>query len=130
MATVDLNGTTLSCAPRRNRKPDPLKPVKPGWRRAKATKTRNGKAHSGHPAFVPTASERRFVQAMAGLRISADEICKVIGAGRNAEGGIDEEDGGRRAIGKATLFKHFKPELANGRAMLKSAGCGQVLPCA
>jgi hypothetical protein len=38
---------------------------------------------------------------------------------------IDEEDDGRRTIGKATLFKHFKPELANGRAMLKARVAGK-----
>jgi hypothetical protein len=44
---------------------------------------------------------------MAGLRMSADEICKVIGAGRS------------------TLFRHFKNELANGRAMLKARVAGK-----
>jgi hypothetical protein len=78
--------------------------------------------HSGgHPAFVPTPSERRFVQAMAGLRMSADEICKVIGSGRNSAPGA--ENG--RAISKSTLFRHFKNELANGRSMLKARVAGK-----
>ena len=87
-------------------------PVRPGTRPAKATKTHSG----GHPAFVPTRTERVFVQAMAGLRMSADEICKVIGDGRNGNGA---------PIAKSTLFRHFKNELANGRAMLKARVAGK-----
>jgi hypothetical protein len=89
-------------------------PVKPGWRAAKETSTHRG----GHPAFVPTHTERRFVQAMAGLRMSADEICAVIGSGRNGE------DTGK-PISKATLYRHFRNELANGRAMLKARVAGK-----
>ena len=78
--------------------------------------------HSGgHPAFVPTPSERRFVQAMAGLRMSTDEICKVIGSGRNCSPG--SENG--RPIAKTTLYRHFKNELASGRAMLKARVAGK-----
>jgi hypothetical protein len=89
-------------------------PVKPGWRAAKETSTH----HGGHPGFVPTHTERRFVQAMAGLRMSADEICAVIGSGRNGE------DTGK-PISKATLYRHFRNELANGRAMLKGRVAGK-----
>jgi hypothetical protein len=89
-------------------------PVKPGWRAAKETSTHRG----GHPGFVPTHTERRFVQAMAGLRMSADEICAVIGSGRNGE------DTGK-PISKATLYRHFRNELANGRAMLKARVAGK-----
>jgi hypothetical protein len=102
---------------RRARKRPPHAPVKPGWRRAKATSMHSG----GHPAFVPTPSERRFVQAMAGLRMSADEICKVIGSGRNSAQGA--ENG--RPIAKSTLFRHFKNELANARSMLKARVAGK-----
>jgi hypothetical protein len=89
-------------------------PVKPGWRAAKETSTH----HGDHPGFVPTHTERRFVQAMAGLRMSADEICAVIGSGRNGE------DTGK-PISKATLYRHFRNELANGRAMLKGRVAGK-----
>lgn len=40
----------------------------------------------GHPPFTPTAIERQFVLACAGARMSYDEICKVIGAGRSENG--------------------------------------------
>jgi hypothetical protein len=55
---------------------------------------------------------------MAGLRMSADEIFAVIGSGRNGE------DTGK-PISKATLYRHFKNELANGRAMLKARVAGK-----
>jgi hypothetical protein len=55
---------------------------------------------------------------MAGLRMSADEICAVIGSGRNGE------DTGK-PISKATLYRHFRNELANGRAMLKARVAGK-----
>jgi hypothetical protein len=96
-------------------------PVRPGTQPAKQTKTHSG----GRPGFVPTPSERRFVQAMAGLRMSADEICQVIGAGRNRDGTENVEDTGRTPISKATLYKHFRNELANGRAMLKARVAGR-----
>jgi hypothetical protein len=67
---------------------------------------------------VPTPSERRFVQAMAGLRMSADEICQVIGAGRNARDLSEDPEDGGKPISKATLYRHFRPELAKGRGLL------------
>jgi hypothetical protein len=70
----------------------------------------------GHPLFTPTAIERQFVSACAGARMSYDEICKVIGAGRNADG---------KPIAKTTLIRNFKNELANGRAMLKARVIGK-----
>jgi hypothetical protein len=85
--------------------------VKPGNKR-----TRRGR---GRPKFVPTPAERRFVQAMSGLRMSADEICKVVGGGR-----ARDTDSGR-PISKTTLFRHFKTELASGRAMLKARVAGK-----
>jgi hypothetical protein len=56
---------------------------------------------------------------MAGLRMSADEICKVVGGGR-----ARDTDSGR-PISKTTLFRHFKKELASGRAMLKARVAGK-----
>jgi hypothetical protein len=79
-------------------------------------RTRRGR---GRPKFVPTSSERRFVQAMAGLRMSADEICKVVGGGR-----ARDTDSGK-PISKTTLFRHFKTELASGRALLKARVAGK-----
>ena len=61
------------------------------------------------------------MQAMAGLRMSTDEICKVIGSGRNCSPG--SENG--RPIAKTTLYRHFKNELASGRAMLKARVAGK-----
>jgi hypothetical protein len=58
---------------------------------------------------------------MAGLRMSADEICKAIGAARN---GVDGGPSGK-PISKSTLFKHFKNELASGRSMLKARVAGK-----
>jgi hypothetical protein len=60
--------------------------------------------------------ERQFVSACAGARMSYDEICKVIGAGRNEDG---------KPIAKTTLIRNFKNELANGRAMLRSRVIGR-----
>jgi hypothetical protein len=48
--------------------------------------------------------------------MSYDEICKVIGAGRNDDG---------KPIAKTTLIRNFKNELANGRAMLKARVMGK-----
>jgi hypothetical protein len=70
----------------------------------------------GHPPFTPTPMERQFVLACAGARMSYDEICKVIGAGRNEDG---------KPIAKTTLIRNFKNELANGRAMLKARVIGK-----
>ena len=53
---------------------------------------------------------------MAGVKMSAEEICKVIGASRGAEEGAT--DG--KPIAKTTLYRHFKHEMASGRAMLKT----------
>jgi hypothetical protein len=67
----------------------------------------------GPPPFVPTAAERVFVSSMAGVRMSAEDICKVITTSRAAEG-IEGK------ISKTTLYRHFKHEMAGGRAMLKT----------
>jgi hypothetical protein len=68
----------------------------------------------GQPPFVPTAAERVFVSTMAGVKMSAEEICKVIGASR----GVDAVSG--KAISRATLYRHFKSEMSSGRALLKT----------
>jgi hypothetical protein len=92
---------------------------------AKRKQTKRGHKRTGrpvgHPPFVPTPTERRFVAAMVGVRMSWREICQVIGAGR---GGDPDSDSGK-PISKSTLFKHFKNELANGRAMLKARIMGK-----
>jgi hypothetical protein len=53
---------------------------------------------------------------MAGVKMSADEICKVIGASRAAEDGAVNG----KPIAKTTLYRHFAHEMASGRAMLKT----------
>ena len=58
--------------------------------------------------------ERLFVQAMAGVRMSADEICSVIGGGR----GRASADVDGSPIAETTLYRHFKKEMAV--AMLKT----------
>jgi hypothetical protein len=78
-------------------------------KRNKTTKTRATQP-VGHPPFNPTPIERSFVQAMAGTRMSADEICKVIGDGR----------GNGKPIAKTTLYRHFSNEMKNGPAVLKA----------
>jgi hypothetical protein len=77
--------------------------------------TRRIRHPTGHPPFVPTPSERSFVQTMAGARMSADEICKVIGSAR----------GDGRPIAKTTLYRHFGNEMKNGQAMLKALIMGR-----
>jgi hypothetical protein len=83
-------------------------------RYGKAIKTRPAKP-TGHPPFVPTPSERSFVQTMAGARMSADEICKVMGSAR----------GDGRPIAKTTLYRRFGNEMKNGQAMLKALIMGR-----
>jgi hypothetical protein len=51
--------------------------------------------------------------------MSADEICKVVGGGR----AWDTDSG--KPISKTTLFRHFKRELASGRALLKARVAGK-----
>jgi hypothetical protein len=59
--------------------------------------------------FVPTDADRRFVSAMAGIRMSYDEMCSVI-----------HNPSTNRPINKRTLMKAFKSELANGVAALRA----------
>jgi hypothetical protein len=91
--------------------------LRPGTRPARNTGGHTG----GRPGFVPTPSERAFVTAMSGLKMTHDEICKVIGNGRN--GGVAGRSG--RPIAKTTLHKYFKNELANGSALLKAKVAGR-----
>jgi hypothetical protein len=87
-------------------------PVKPNKRT---------KRSRGHPLFEPARQERTFVAAMSGLRMSADQICQVIGSARNGTG--DAVSG--KPISKSTLFKHFRNELRNGRSLLKAKVAGK-----
>src|SRR5262249_737652 len=96
---------------RKQRKP---KRAGPGWRPARS------KHGGGQPAFVPPPIERAFVRAMAGLRMNATEMCKVLGYGRNS---VDGASG--KPLNRHTLFKHFKNEMAAGRALLKAQVAGR-----
>lgn len=60
--------------------------------------------------FVPTAEERKQAEAMAGYGVPHDNIAALI------RGGIDSD----------TLKKHFKTELAQGKAKA-NARVGQTL---
>ena len=75
----------------------------------------------GHPPFEPTRQERTFVAAMSGVRMSADQICAVIGAARNGVG----DDLSGKPISKSTLFKHFRNEMRHGRSLLKAKIMGK-----
>lgn len=61
--------------------------------------------------FVPTPEERRQVEAMAGYGVPHEQIAMLIG-----EEGIDAD----------TLKKHFRKELAQGKAKA-NAKVGQTL---
>jgi hypothetical protein len=61
------------------------------------------------PPFQPTAEQRRFVSVMAGMRMTADDICKVLGSGRKGRTG---------PMSKTCLYRHFKHELESGMACL------------
>jgi hypothetical protein len=92
-------------------------PVKPGTRPAKATNSHSG----GRPGFVASNSEREFVKTMCGMRMSAAEICKVLGAGRRDP--TNNKSG--RPISKKCLYKHFRDELAGGRSLLRAEIAGR-----
>jgi hypothetical protein len=61
------------------------------------------------PEFEPDARQKRFVAAMAGMRMSWDEILLVV---------INLRTG--RPISKETLQKAFAHELEAGKAQLKA----------
>ena len=88
---------------RARRKPKKKRAPDPGWRPA------NRPQGGGHPAFVATRQEKVFVAAMAGVRMSHEEIAAVIGNGR-----------GLGPIATSTLARAFKHELAGGRAHLRA----------
>ena len=69
----------------------------------------NKPARVGHPPFEPTAEQRNFVAAMAGVRMTQDEIAMVI---------INPTTG--RPINRETLAKYFAKELAEGKSKLKA----------
>ena len=77
--------------------------------RSKATKGARGGGKPGHPPFIPTDEQRRFVTAMAGIRMTWEEIRLLV---------FHPTTGG--PITKTTLSRAFKRELADGKAKLKS----------
>jgi hypothetical protein len=74
-------------------------------RRNKATKGDK----RGHPPFIPTDDQRRFVCAMAGIKMTWEEIRQLV---------INPLTD--QPITKTTLARVFKRELADGKAKLKS----------
>ena len=68
------------------------------------------RAGSGRPAFVPTAQERKSVEAMAGYGLPQEHISVLI----------------RDGIHLDTLREHFKRELVSGKAKANSK-IGQTL---
>jgi hypothetical protein len=68
----------------------------------------NSGLHGGKPPFVPTADQKRMVMALAGLRMSWDEMRQIV---RNPN--TDQP------IAKATFARVFRRELAEGGARLK-----------
>lgn len=75
----------------------------------KATKRAREGGKAGHPPFVPTDEQRRFVTAMAGIRMTWEEIRLLINNPMT-----------HKPITKTTLSRAFKRELADGKAKLKS----------
>jgi hypothetical protein len=64
--------------------------------------------NAGSLEFLPTDEQRSWVEKMAGMRMTQDEICQVI---------INPETG--EHISRPTLAKAFAVELATGRSKLK-----------
>jgi hypothetical protein len=60
------------------------------------------------PTFQPTEDQRRWVRAMAGFKMTWDEMCLLV---------INPRTG--KPISKETFGKAFAAELANGKARLK-----------
>ena len=77
--------------------------------RNKATKRARESGRRGHPPFIPTDYQRRFVTAMSGIRMTWEEIRQLV---------INPTTG--EPITKTTLARAFKRELADGKAKLKS----------
>jgi hypothetical protein len=65
---------------------------------------------AGRPAFVPTESERKQVEALSGYGLPIEQIAVLV------RGGIDTD----------TLRKHFATELTAGKAKANS-GVGRTL---
>src|SRR6516165_11765319 len=68
----------------------------------------NSGLHGGYPSFIATPDQRRMVLALAGLRMSWDEMRQIV---RNPH--TDQP------IAKATFARVFRRELAEGGARLK-----------
>ena len=94
-------------------------PVKPGTRPARATATHRG----GKPGFVPTATEREFVRVMSGLRMTTQEICRVIGFGRGEQ--TNNKSRGGKPIARSTLWRYFRNELDSGHSLLRAEIAGR-----
>lgn len=60
------------------------------------------------PAFLPTAQHRTFVSAVAGMRMTQEEIASIIQDPRTGQ-----------PISVPTLRKYFQHELETGRQRLK-----------
>jgi len=87
-------------APKPKRKPRRYRPM--AERRARKGRNR------GSPAFKPTVEQRFTVSALAGMRLSYDEMRLLV---RNQHTG--------QAISKPTFMKAFKTELLEGPPKLK-----------
>ena len=74
----------------------------------RAHRRTNSGLHGGNPPFVATADQKRMVMALAGLRMSWDEMRQIV---RNPH--TDQP------IAKATFARVFRRELAEGGARLK-----------
>ena len=77
---------------------------KPEVKKDGRSKNGGARAGSGRPAFVPTAQERKSVEAMAGYGLPQDHISVLI----------------REGIHLDTLREHFKRELVSGKAKANS----------
>jgi hypothetical protein len=75
---------------------------------------RRGRQGLGQPPFEPTREQRRFVAAMAGTRMTWDEMCQLV---------LNPRSG--KPISKETLGKYFRQELDAGKAKLKAKVAGK-----
>jgi hypothetical protein len=78
-------------------------------RSTREPKTKQRYYGGGYPPFKPTAAERKMVAQLAGLRVSWDEIRKLV---------INKRTG--RPICKTSFSRIFAQELEQARAKLKA----------
>lgn len=69
----------------------------------------------GHPRFKPTDDQRNNVEAMTGFGVLHDQMVTLV---------INPETG--RPISPKTLRRHFKYELARGKAAMIASVAGRV----